>query len=209
VFEYIIKGIIVGIIVTAPVGPIGLLCIQRTINRGMFSGLTTGIASALADLVFAIIAGFSISAIGNFLEVNKLLIRLIGGIIVLFLGIRIARTNPIKRFRHQKLQKRTYVGDAISGFLITLTNPVVIIVFGAAFAGFGLNEAQSHKEVIFTITGIFIGAISWWTTLTFLVNIFKSKINFRKMFWLNRITGILVIIFGIAIIIGAFFIKKL
>ena len=208
-FEYIIKGIIVGIIVTAPVGPIGLLCIQRTINRGMFSGLTTGIASALADLVFAIIAGFSISAIGNFLEVNKLLIRLIGGIIVLFLGIRITRTNPIKRFRHQKLQKRTYVGDAISGFLITLTNPVVIIVFGAAFAGFGLNEAQSHKEVIFTIIGIFIGAVSWWTTLTFLVNIFKSKINFRKMFWLNRITGILVIIFGIAIIIGAFFIKKL
>jgi threonine/homoserine/homoserine lactone efflux protein len=208
VFEYIVKGIIVGIIVTAPVGPIGLLCIQRTINRGMFSGLVTGISSALADIMFAIIAGFSISAIGNFMEVNKLIIRLIGGIIVLILGIRIYMINPIKSFRHQKPQKRSYFSDAISGFLITLTNPIVIIVFGAAFAGLGLNETQENKEIILTIIGIFIGATTWWTSLTFLVNIFKNKINLRKMFWINRITGILVVLFGIAIIIGSIFIKK-
>ncbi len=206
--EFILKGIIVGIIVTAPVGPIGLLCIQRTINRGMLSGLVTGISSAMADIMFAIIAGFSISAIGNFMEVNKLIIRLIGGIIVLILGMRIFMTNPLKRFRQQKPQKRSYFGDAISGFLITLTNPIVIIVFGAAFAGLGLNEAQEHKEIILTITGIFIGATAWWTSLTFLINIFKTKINLRKMFWINRITAILVVLFGIAIIISSLFIKK-
>ncbi|MCF6240306.1 MAG: LysE family translocator [Bacteroidales bacterium] len=207
-FEYILKGMVVGIIVTAPVGPIGLLCIQRTINRGMLSGLVTGVSSAIADIMFAIIAGFSISAIGDFMEVNKLIIRLIGGIIVLILGIRIYMINPVKRFRHTKPQKRSYFSDAISGFLITLTNPIVIIVFGAAFAGLGLNEAQENKEVILTITGIFIGATAWWTSLTSLVNIFKAKINLRKMFWINRITGILVVLFGIAIIIGSLFIKK-
>ncbi len=206
--EFILKGIVVGIIVTAPVGPIGLLCIQRTINRGMLSGLVTGVSSAMADIMFAIIAGFSISAIGNFMEVNKLIIRLIGGIIVLILGIRIYTINPVKRLRHQKPQKSSYFSDAISGFLITLTNPVVIIVFGAAFASLGLNEAQENKEIILTITGIFIGASAWWTTLTFLINIFKTKINLRKMFWINRITGILVVLFGIAIIIGSLFIKK-
>lgn len=206
--EFILKGIFIGIIVTAPVGPIGLLCIQRTINRGMLSGLVTGVSSAMADIMFAIIAGFSISAIGNFMEVNKLIIRLIGGIIVLILGIRIYMINPVKRFRHQKPQKRSYISDAISGFLITLTNPVVIIVFGAAFASLGLNDTIENREIILTIAGIFLGATAWWTSLTFLVNIFKNKINLRKMFWINRVTGILVVLFGIAIIIGSFLIKK-
>ena len=206
--EYIVKGIIVGIIVTAPVGPIGLLCIQRTINRGVLSGLVTGFSSALADMVFAIIAGFSISAIGDFMEVNRMIIRLVGGVIVLVLGIKIYGVNPLKRFRRQKLQKRNYLSDAFSGFVITLTNPIVIVVFGAAFAGLGLNSTPEHKEIILTIVGIFIGALSWWTGLNFLVNIFKDRINLRKMFWLNRITGIVVIIFGLAIILGSLFIKK-
>lgn len=207
-FEFLVKGIIAGIIITAPVGPIGLLCIQRTINRGVFAGLITGIFSALGDMVFAVIAGFSISAIGNFMEVNKLIIRLIGGVIVILLGLRISLSNPVKKFRQQNLQKKTYIGDAISGFIITLTNPVVIIVFGAVFAGLGLNETSNNKEIIFTIAGIFIGATLWWTSLTFLVNIFKHKINLRKMFWINRITGILVIVFGVAIILATLFIKK-
>ncbi len=207
-FEFLVKGIIAGIIVTAPVGPIGLLCIQRTINRGVIAGLITGIFSALGDMVFAVIAGFSISAIGNFMEVNKLIIRIVGGLIVILLGIRISLSNPVKKFRQQNLQKKTYIGDAISGFIITLTNPVVIIVFGAVFAGLGLNETSNNNEIIFTIAGIFIGATLWWTSLTFLVNIFKHKINLRKMFWINRITGILVIVFGFAIILATLFIKK-
>ena len=206
-FEFLVKGIIAGIIVTAPVGPIGLLCIQRTINRGVFAGLITGIFSALGDMVFAVIAGFSISAIGNFMEVNKLIIRLTGGLIVILLGLRISMSNPVKKFRQQNLQKKTYIGDAISGFIITLTNPVVIIVFGAVFAGLGLNETSSNKEIIFTIAGIFIGATLWWTSLTLLVNIFKNKINLRRMFWINRITGILVIVFGLTIIVTTLIIK--
>ncbi len=209
VLEYIIKGIIFGLIVTAPLGPLGILCIQRTINRGWLSGLITGIAAAFADIMYAIIAGFSVSVIANFLNENQLIIRIVGGVIVTFLGVRIYMSNPAKQFRRQKTQKRTYISDFISGFLITITNPIVIVFFGAAFAGLGLDNAESGKSVIITIIGVFMGAIGWWISLTVLVNIFRDKINLRKLWWINKITGAFVVLFGIGIIISALFIKKI
>ena len=208
VFEYIAKGIIFGLIVTAPLGPLGILCIQRTINRGWLSGLITGVAAAFADIMYAIIAGFGVSVIANFLDQNQLTIRIVGGIIVAVLGVRIYMSNPAKQFRRQKTQKRTYVSDFISGFLITITNPIVIVFFGAAFASLGLDEAESGKSVIITIIGVFIGAVGWWIGLTVLVNIFRDKINLRKLWWINKITGVFVAIFGLIIIVSAFFIKK-
>jgi len=199
---------IVGVAVTAPLGPLGILCIQRTINRGMLSGLITGVASAFADIMYAIIAGFGVSVIAEFLEANQLVIRIIGGIIVTFLGVRIYMSNPAKQFRRQKTQKRTYISDFISGFLITITNPIVIVVFGAVFASLGLDKIESGKSVIITIIGVFTGAIAWWVSLTVLVNIFRDGINLRKLWWINKITGAAVVVFGIGIIISALFIKK-
>ncbi len=209
ILEYIIKGMIVGIAVTAPVGPLGILCIQRTINRGLLSGLITGVAAAFADIMYAIIAGFGVSVIADFLEANQLIIRIIGGLIVAFLGIRIYMSNPAKQFRRQKTQKRTYISDFISGFLITITNPIVIVVFGAVFASFGLDKAESGKSVIITIIGVFAGALGWWISLTVLVNIFRNKINLRKLWWINKITGVFVAVFGLGIIISALFIKRI
>ena len=208
VLEYIIKGIIVGVAVTAPVGPLGILCIQRTINRGLLSGLVTGIAAAFADIMYAIIAGFGVSVIADFLEANQLVIRIIGGIIVIFLGVRIYMSNPAKQYRRQKTQKRTYISDFVSGFLVTITNPIVIIVFGAVFASLGHDKANSGKSVIVTIIGVFTGAIAWWISLTVLVNIFRDKINLRKLWWINKITGVSVVLFGIGIIASVLFIKK-
>ncbi len=208
VLEYIIKGIIFGLIVTAPLGPLGILCIQRTINRGLLSGLITGIAAAFADIMYAIIAGFGVSVIANFLHENQLAIRIVGGIIVTFLGVRIYMSNPAKQFRRQKTQKRTYISDFISGFLITITNPIVVVFFGAAFAGIGLDKAESVKSVIITIIGVFTGAVGWWIGLTVLVNIYRDKINLRKLWWINKITGVFVAIFGLVIIVSALFIKE-
>lgn len=194
-----------GLVVTAPLGPLGIMCIQRTINRGMLSGFVTGLASALADIMYAIVAGFGISVIAHFLTEYQLVIRIIGGIIVSFLGVRIYFSNPAKQFRRQKIQKRSYVSDFISGFLLTITNPVVIVVFGAAFASFGLDKGDSVRSVTLTIIGVFMGAITWWFTLTTLVNIFRDKINLRKLWWINKITGVFVFLFGIIIIVSVFF----
>ena len=208
VLEYITKGVIFGLIVTAPLGPLGILCIQRTINRGWISGLITGVAAAFADIMYAIIAGFGVSVIANFLDENQLTIRIVGGIIVAILGVRIYMSNPAKQFRRQKTQKRTYISDFVSGFLITITNPIVIVFFGAAFASLGLDEAESGKSVILTILGVFMGAVGWWIGLTVLVNIFRDKINLRKLWWINKITGVFVAIFGLVIIASALFINK-
>ena len=206
IVEYFLKGIILGLIVSAPLGPLGILCIQRTINRGFLSGLVTGIAAAMADLLYALIAGFGISVIATFFDENQIAIRIIGGIIVIFLGIRIYISNPAKQFRRQKTQKRNYISDYISGFIITTTNPMVIVIFGAAFASLGIGEAEYNKSIAITITGIFTGAISWWISLTVVVNIFREKVNLRKLWWINKITGVLAILFGLGIILSVLFI---
>jgi len=203
--EYLIKGIMLGLVVTAPLGPLGIMCIQRTINRGVLSGLVTGVASAFGDIMYALVAGFGLSVIAHFLNEYQLVIRVVGGVIVSFLGVRIYFSNPIKQFRQQKVQKQNYVSDFISGLLLTITNPVVIVVFGAAFASFGLDKGDSVRNVIVTIIGVFVGAIGWWISLTALVNIFRDKINLRKLWWINKITGVFVLLFGVIIIVSIFF----
>jgi threonine/homoserine/homoserine lactone efflux protein len=196
---------IVGVSVSAPLGPLGVLCIQRTINKGLLSGFVSGLGAAVADILYASVAGFGISIIADFLKDHQEIIRAIGGLIVLVVGIMIFRSNPVKQFRQQKMQKRSYVSDFVSSIFITITNPLTIVFFGAVFAGFGLDETTTINPVVLTLLGIFLGALTWWLGLTILVNIFRNKIRLRNLYWINKITGILVAIFGLAVFISIFF----
>jgi threonine/homoserine/homoserine lactone efflux protein len=204
-FLLILKGIIVGISVSAPLGPLGILCIQRTINKGFLSGFFSGLGAAVADILYASVAGFGISIIADFLKDHEYSIRAIGGLFVVVVGIMIFRSNPVKQIRQQKNQKKGYLGDFISGFFITITNPITIIVFGAVFAALGLNESSTLKLIFFTLIGIFSGALLWWLSLTTGVNIFRKKIRLRNLYWINKITGIIVTIFGIVVFVSIFF----
>lgn len=206
--EYIlfIKGIIVGISTSAPLGPLGILCIQRTINKGIFSGFITGIGAAFADIIYASIAGFGISIIADFHREYQIFIRIIGGVILLIVGIMIFRSNPIKQIRQQNTQN--YFGYFISSLFITITNPITIVVFGAVFASLGLDEVSTMNPIIITLIGIFSGALLWWLSLTITVNIFRNKIRLRNLWWINKITGILVSLFGLAVFLSLFFINK-
>jgi len=203
----ILKGIIVGISTSAPLGPLGILCIQRTINKGILSGLISGLGAAVADIIYAGIAGFGISIIADFLKEYQLMIRILGGIILLIVGIMIFRSNPIKQVRQQKAQKRNYISDFISSFIITFTNPITIVVFGAVFASLGLNEVNTLNPIVLTLIGVFSGALLWWLSLTIFVNIFRNKIRLRNLWWINKITGILVSVFGLAIFVSLIFLK--
>jgi len=205
VIEFIIKGIIVGIVISAPLGPLGILTIQRTINKGLLSGFISGVGAAFADIIYAAIAGFGISIIANFLETNQLIIRVVGGILIAGVGIRIFYSNPVKQIRKQRAQKTNFISDFISSFLITITNPLTVIVFGAAFAGLGLKESNSGSVVTYALIGVFSGALLWWGGLTVLVNIFRKKIRLRNLWWINKITGSLIVVFGIIIILSIFF----
>jgi len=200
----ILKGIIVGVSVSAPLGPLGILCIQRTINKGFLSGFVSGLGAAVADILYASVAGFGISIIADFLKLHEDVIRGLGGIIVLIVGIMIFRSNPVKQIRQQKTQKRSYVSDFISSIFITITNPLTIVFFGAVFAGFGLDQATTMNPILLTLAGIFAGALLWWMSLSIAVNIFRSKIRLRNLYWINKITGVLVAIFGILVFISIF-----
>ena len=202
---FIIKGILIGISVSAPLGPIGVLCIQRTLNKGFKSGLISGIGAASADIIYAIIAGFSITFISDFLIENQNYIRIIGGMFLIFIGAKIFTSNPAKQIRKLRTKGNNYYKDYITSFLVTVSNPITILAFGAIFASFNMVEKGSGTfPIIILVVTVFSGAILWWLSLISIVTIFKSRIRLRNLLWINRVTGVLIIIFALFVIISVF-----
>lgn len=207
---FFIKGIIVGISVSAPLGPIGVLCIQRTMNKGLASGVASSFGAAGADTFYAIVAGFGITLISNFLNTQQEILRIVGSIFLIYLGYKIFSTNPAKQLRKQQKKKRNLLGDFVSMFFITLSNPLTVIVFGAIFAGLGfLDENSDFNTTLLLTFGVFCGALIWWAILLGIVNIFRNKIRLRSLLYINKITGAFIILLGIAAILSVFFINEI
>lgn len=203
----LLNGFIIGLSASIPLGPIGIICIQKTINKGHISGLVAGAGAAFADTFYAILAGFGVTFITNFIEEQQFIIRIIGGLILLFLGYRIFSTNPAIQMRKKHVSKN-FFGDFISIFFLTLSNPMTIFFFGAAFAGFGIVKEQSgFSELMNLIGGVLAGSFAWWFTLTTLVNLFRKKFRLKRLWWINKIAGSLVILFGVFVIISLIFLK--
>lgn len=208
-FDYLWKGIIVGLSATIPLGPIGVLCIQRTLNKGKMSGFVSGLGAAAADGFYAIVAGFSISIIIDSLVEYQLYLRIIGGLVLLFMGYKLIVANPGVQLRKQLKKKRSGLfGDFISIFALTVSNPITVFVFAAVFAGFGIVDKESNSlSVLILIFGVLLGATSWWFTLSSVVSIFRHKFKLRRMLVINRVAGVLVIIFGL-FVFGTLFFDK-
>jgi threonine/homoserine/homoserine lactone efflux protein len=207
--EYISKGIVIGLSASIPLGPIGVLCIQRTLNKGRLSGFISGLGAAAADGFYAIVAGFSIAIIIDSLTAYQLYLRIIGSIILFFMGYKLIVTNPAIQLRKQLKKKgKGLFGDFISIFALTVSNPITVFVFAAVFAGFNVvNKASETISIIILIFGILLGATLWWFTLSSVVSIFRQKFKLRRMLIINRIAGVLVIAFGGFIIATLFFDK--
>jgi threonine/homoserine/homoserine lactone efflux protein len=206
--EFFLKGLLVGIIVSAPMGPIGVLCLQKTVNKGPVLGFLSGLGAATADTFYAILAAFGVGFITNFLTKNQLLFQVVGVLVLLFLGLRMIFKNPIKQYRYNRSssKKTGAIKDYISVFFLTLSNPLTIIFFGAAFTMLGLlSNDVSEKNNLLLVAGIFSGASLWWFVLTYVVNIFRKKFRLRNIFMLNRISGIIIIVLSISAIIKFFF----
>lgn len=199
-----IKGIIVGISVSAPLGPIGIIILQKTLNKGILIGFLAGMGATFADTFYALIAGFGISFISDFLADQQFYFRSIGGIILILLGAKVFYTNTIKQVRGQKSSRGKVLGDFISVFFLTLSNPITILVFGAIFAGVGIvGEDANTINTSIMVLGIFSGASLWWLSLAIGINYFRHKIRLRSLWWINKIAG------GIIVLIGIFFIISL
>lgn len=193
----IIKGFIIGIFTSVPVGPIAVLCIQRTLNRGKYHGFVTGLGAASSDLVYASLAVFSLSFIVDFIHKNQIFIEVIGAVILFLFGFFLFRTNPINRLSENALKKESYFQDYITSFALTITNPLIIFLFIAMFAKFSFVESSSSVfETIVGLVAVITGASVWWFALTSFVNFFRSKFNLRGLWIINKISGS--ILMGIA-----------
>ncbi|MCX6810890.1 MAG: LysE family transporter [Candidatus Berkelbacteria bacterium] len=195
--NFLIKGIIIGFSIAAPVGPIGILCIRRTIANGKASGLISGLGAATADGFYGTVAAYGLVGISNLLVGQQFWFRLIGGIFLLYLGIKIFTVKSGDKNSVTSRSKGLW-GDYFSTFILTITNPVTILSFVAIFAGLGLGaSANNHASAATMVVGVILGSILWWIILTEIVGFLKSRFNLQSTKIINKISGIIILIFAI------------
>ncbi|NLU39810.1 MAG: LysE family transporter [Bacteroidales bacterium] len=201
ILEFLYKGLILGFSVAAPVGPIGILCINRTINKNFAAGFVSGLGAATADLIYGLIAGLGLTAISTFLINQKLWIQLIGLVFLFYIGIK----TIMKKETEIEFNSDTDKGllkDYLSTLFLTVTNPMTILFFIAVFAGLGLSKTvNGFYSVIQLILGVFIGSGIWWLFLSGLTNKLKTNITKRVLRRVDLVSGILIMFFGLLILI--------
>lgn len=203
---FLFKGLFLGLLVSVPLGPVGVMCIQRTINRGLKSGFISGLGAAAADTFYAILASVGFGFIVTFINREKYWIQLIGAIIIILIGIKTFYTNPAAEIRNLRNNKKKPMGEFLSVFFITLSNPVPFFVFLASFAGFNMmDENTNYLSGILLIGGIFTGALAWWYILSLGISKFRDKIRLRNIWWLNKIMGVIIVICGLIVLYKLFF----
>ena len=195
--EIIIKGILIGLCISVPLGPIGMLTIQRTLNRGQKHGIATGLGATTSDLIYTIITLFSLSFVLGFIESHRFVIQIVGSLVVAFFGWYIFKTNPATQPKPNETVKHSLLGDFATSFGLTFSNPLVLFVLIALFARF---EFIGNETTLFVsicgILSILGGALIWWSLLTYLVSRFKNKLNMRELKLINQITGVIILSIG-------------
>ena len=194
-FTFIFKGILIGFAMAVPLGPIGIICIRKTLTEGRLRGLIIGLGAATADLLYACIAAFGLTVISDTLNSQRIWIRLIGGALLLFLGIRIFRAQP--KDPKLDINSNGMLRSYLTTVFLTLTNPLTIFAFIAVFAALGIGEGLSYISASFLVAGVFIGSSLWFLVLSSGVTLFRNKLDLVGLRWVNKIAGILIIISGV------------
>lgn len=194
--SFLLRGLIIGFSIAAPVGPIGVLCIRRTLAEGRVSGLISGLGAAMADAVYGSIAGFGLTFISSILISQQVWLRLVGGAFLCYLGLRTFLSSPTEQAAAAK--RNGLVGAFASTFLLTLTNPMTIVSFGAIFAGLGVvSTGGNYVSAAVLVLGVFIGSALWWFILSGGVGVFREKFAPRGLQWVNRLSGSIIIGLGL------------
>lgn len=201
--DYLLRGILIGLLFGLPVGAVGTMTVQRTWNGGIKAGLFTGLGSSVADCFYAVVGVFGLTLISDFLLKYQVIINILGGGFVLFLGIRllmkkedtadakVETMNPIKMF--------------LSSFAVGITNPAAILTFLFAFSYFGISAGAGLLRGILLVTGVFTGTYIWWGTLTAVTHIIKKKTAKFSFCYMNRIFGSMLSLFGVIVLLRLLF----
>lgn len=199
-YLFILKGLILGFSIAAPVGPIGLLCINKTLSNGKKSGFFSGLGAASADMVYGSIAAFGLTAISGFLIKESFYIKLFGGLFLCYLGITTFISS--KKNQAANYSSKGLLNDYFSTFLLTITNPMTIISFTAVFAGLGIVSAnKSFINSSFLVSGVFLGSALWWLLLCYIVGYINIISNEKLILLTNKISGLILFLFGIIAIV--------
>jgi threonine/homoserine/homoserine lactone efflux protein len=201
-FEVVIRGVAIGFSVAAPVGPIGLLVIRRAIADGRAAGLATGLGAAAADALYGAVAGFGLTAVVAALSGASVWLRLGGGLFLIVLGIRAARSRPPEGPADAGASTPAGLGRAFgSTLLLTLANPMTVVSFAAVMASVGVG-ASGAGEVAAFVAAVFAGSALWWLLLSGGASLLRSRITPRRMRWINVASGLVLAAFGIAALVS-------
>jgi threonine/homoserine/homoserine lactone efflux protein len=199
---YLFKGLAIGFSIAAPVGPISVLCIRRTLTEGRVSGIVSGLGAATADTIYGCISGLGLTLVSNFLVSQQVWLHLAGGLFLCYLGLKTFWSKPTEQAAPAKLNG--LAGAYASTFLLTLTNPMTIISFVAIFAGLGLaGTSGNYLSAGVLVMGVFIGSAFWWLVLSSGVGVFREQVNPHGLQWVNRISGVIITGFGLFAIFSA------
>ncbi len=194
--NFFLRGLIIGFSIAAPVGPIGVLCIRRTLAQGHVFGFVSGLGAATADAIYGCIAGLGLTFISSLLIHQQIWLRLIGGAFLCYLGVKTFMSLPAEQAA--KAKGNSLVGAYASTFLLTLTNPMTMLSFAAVFAGLGVASPRGNYTLaIILVLGVFTGSALWWLMLSGGIGLFRTKLTPRRLQWVNRISGVLITAFGL------------
>ena len=196
-----LEGIVIGFAIAAPVGPIGVLCIRRTLADGRASGFISGLGAATADAVYGSVAALGLTFVTNLLLGGESWLRLVGGAFLILLGVRTFLVRPAEWAA--PAGRSGLPGAYASTFLLTLTNPTTILSFAAIFAGLGAGDASGDVlSAMLLVSGVFLGSAVWWFVLSAAVGLFRAKLSVRGLRWVNRVSGAVIAAFGVLALSG-------
>ncbi|MEO0353682.1 MAG: LysE family transporter, partial [Cyanobacteria bacterium P01_A01_bin.3] len=193
-----LQGIGIGIAIAAPVGVIGVLCIQRTLTQGRWIGFISGMGAATADALYGCIAGVGLNAIADLLVAQSRWLLLIGGGFLCYLGVSTFLQTPPHKQRVE-ISRHGALISFLSALLLTLTNPLTIFSFLGIFSGLGLGQTERNAGAsVVLVLGVFVGSALWWLTLSSGVHYLSRRFQIGQLVWLNRISGVAIGVFGLA-----------
>lgn len=214
--DYIlIQGIIFGFFLALPVGPVGVLCVQRTLAEGRLHGLLSGLGAAVGDALFGAIAAFGVSAVKDWLEAHQDDLRIVGGIVLLVLAARTvfgsrgaSSRKPVKRSENEnenRVVTQSLVKDFISTFMLAVTNPITLIAFAGLLATLGITEAgASVGNASLLVAGVFLGSAGWWLAISTTAGVFRPFVDGTYQVWMNRVSAGILFFFGVYALLSGF-----
>lgn len=191
----IFAGIMIGILISAPMGPIGVLVIQRTLNRGRRKGLATGLGASLSDIIYCLLTAFGLSFVTDFIAAHRPMLQLAGSLVLVAYGIFLMLTTPRRRVELPAARSGTFLRDFATGFLLTFSNPLILFFIIGLFARFSfLDLPTGAMHYVLGFVCIAAGAVGWWTGITWLIDKIRGRFTMRSMQKINRAIAILVLI---------------